>query len=140
MNDYADAAGWHFESASVLHEQSRHQQSCRAGASHGYGIAAECVLKALMCDLKPQSNKVSGRHLGYALWREFENHQVLQAHTFRAHSALQSQSQFANANWDINHRYLNHTAPHFSAQRLEQQEQGARKLVGLLQLVQRGLA
>jgi hypothetical protein len=72
------------------------------------------------------------------LWREFENHQTLQAHALRVNAAKASKDQFNG--WDIKHRYLNQASSCFVPQRLQHQQDGARQLMGLLQLVERGLA
>lgn len=132
MNDYTDAAERHYLSANMLRDDSP------ATASHCFGIAAECTLKALMCNLKPQSKKVSGNHLGDPLWSEFANHQTVQAHPSRAALAQQYQAEFNG--WDVSQRYLNRTNTQFKADRLAAQQRGAQGLVGLLQLVERGLA
>lgn len=132
MNDYADAAERHFLSANLLFDK------CPATASHCLGIAAECVLKTLMCDLQPQEKKVSGHHLGPRLWAEFENHQTLQAHPSRVTQVQRQQSGFSN--WDVHQRYLNRAEGCFSSERLIQQKNSAKSLLGLMQLVRRGLA
>ena len=132
MNDYTDAAERHFFSAKTL--LGTHP----ATASHCFGIAAECALKALMCNLKPQSKKVSGNHLNKDLWSEFANHQTVQAHPSRAAWAQKYQAEFSG--WDVNQRYLNRTDAQFNTARLAVQQRGAQGLVGLLQLVERGLA
>ena len=133
MNDYTDAAERHFLSG--CHDlQGGHQ----ATASHCFGIAAECVLKALMCDLQPQNKPVSGNHLGLKLWAEFANHQTVQSHPSRVAHVQQYQPGFVG--WAVHQRYLNRTDPNFAQVRLTQQESSARGLVGLMQLIQRGLA
>lgn len=132
MQDYADAAERHYLSADALHTEHP------ASASHCYGIAAECVLKALMCNLQPQTHKVSGHHIGARLWAEFANHQILQAQPSRVAGVMQYQAGFSG--WDVNQRYLNRTNPVFSQLQLAGLQQSARGLLGFLQLVQRGLA
>lgn len=113
-------------------------QTYPATASHCFGIAAECVLKALMCDLQPQAHKVSGRHLGAHLWTEFTNHQTVQTHPVRVAWAQKYQTGFAG--WDVNERYLNQKDSRFGPALLAAQQRSAQGLVGLLQLIQRGLA
>lgn len=132
MNDYTDAAVRHYLSALEL------QGSHPATASHCLGIAAECVLKALMCDLRPQGSKVSGNHLGRKLWAEFANHQTVQSHPSRIAYVQRYQPGFDN--WDVNQRYLNKGESCFSQQPLTNQESSARSLLGLMQMIQRGLA
>jgi hypothetical protein len=132
MHDYADAAERHFLSADAVH--TAHP----ATASHCYGIAAECVLKALMSNLQPQVNRVSGKHIGANLWAEFANHQTLQTHPSRVAGAIKYQSGFNG--WDIGQRYLNRMSTEFAEAKVSAQHQSARGLLGLLQLVQRGLA
>lgn len=132
MNDYADAAERHFLSASVLLD------NYPATTSHCLGIAAECVLKTLMCDLRPQEKKVSGHHLGPRLWAEFANHQILQAHPSRVAQVQRQQPGFSD--WDIHQRYFNRADSCFSNAKLIQQKNSAKALLGLMQLVQRGLA
>lgn len=132
MHDYADAAERHFLSAHAMH--TAHP----ATASHCYGIAAECVLKALMSNLQPQVNRVSGKHLSDKLWAEFANHQTLQTHPSRVAGAIKYQSGFNG--WDIGQRYLSRTNAEFAEAKVSAQHQSARGLLGLLQLVRRGLA
>lgn len=132
MHDYADAAERHFLSADAVH--SEHP----ATASHCYGIAAECVLKALMSNLQPQVNRVSRNHIGASLWAEFANHQVLQTHPSRVAAATKHQGGFSG--WDVGQRYLNRARPEFAAAAVATHQKSARGLLGLLQLVQRGLA
>jgi hypothetical protein len=132
MHDYADAAERHFLSADAIH--TGHP----ATASHCYGIAAECVLKALMSNLQPQANRVSGKHIGPNLWAEFANHQTLQTHPSRVAGAIKYQSGFNG--WEIGQRYLNRVSTEFAGTNVASQQQSARGLLGLLQLVQRGLA
>ena len=132
MNDYADAAQRHYLSAVCL------LQTHPATASHCFGIAAECVLKALMCNLQPQANKVSGKHLGFDLWTEFANHQTVQTHPSRVAWAQKHQTGFQN--WDVNERYRHHGDARFGAAVVAGQARSAQGLVGLLQLIQKGLA
>lgn len=132
MHDYADAAERHFLSADAMH--AAHP----ATASHCYGIAAECVLKALMSNLQPQVQRVSGNHIGSRLWTEFANHQVLQTHPSRVAGVMKHQAGFNR--WDVGQRYLNRASPEFAFQKVATQQQSARSLLGLLQLIQRGLA
>lgn len=132
MNDYADAAQRHYLSAVCL------LQTHPATASHCFGIAAECVLKTLMCNLQPQVNKVSAKHLGSHLWTEFANHQTVQTHPSRVAWAQKYQANFQN--WDVNDRYRHHADARFRAGVLDGQARGAQGLVGLLQLIQKGLA
>lgn len=131
MIDYVDSAERHFLSAqamAILHP---------AAASHCFGISAECVLKAIMCNLLPQTNKVSGKHLGQSLWAEFANHQAVHAFPNRVVAAQKFQAGIAN--WDVQQRYLNRSDPLFGANEITKQQQSARGLMGLLQLVQRAL-
>lgn len=134
MNDYADAAERHFLSAEAM--RTAHP----ATASHCYGIAAECVLKALMSNLQPQIKPVSGKHIEgkHKLWVEFANHQTLQTHPSRVAGAMKYQSGFNG--WDIGQRYLGRTSAEFAEAKVSAQHHSARGLLGLLQLVQRGLA
>lgn len=132
MNDYADAAERHFLSAYAM--RTAHP----ATASHCYGIAAECVLKALMSNLQPQVNRVSKNHIGDTLWVEFTNHQTLQTRPSRVAGAIKYQSGFNG--WDVGQRYLSRTSAEFVEAKVSAQHQSARGLLGLLQLVQRGLA
>ena len=132
MHDYADAAERHFLSAHAMH--TAHP----ATASHCYGIAAECVLKALMSNLQPQVHRVSGKHIGISLWSEFANHQTLQTHPSRIAGAIKYQSGFNG--WDIGQRYLSRMSTEFAEAKVSAQHQSARGLLGLLQLVRRGLA
>ncbi len=132
MNDYADSAERHYLSAGILSDQHP------ATASHCFGIAAECVLKALMCNLQPQIQKVSGKHLGQSLWTEFANHQTIQTHPSRVAWIQKHQTGFDG--WDVNQRYWNQTNVQFGAPQLAKQQRSAKGLVGLLQLIQRGLA
>ncbi len=132
MNDYVDAAERHFLSAEAMHA------AYSATASHCYGIAAECVLKALMSNLQSQVKPVSGKHIGASLWAEFKIHQTLQTHPSRVTGAIKYQSGFNG--WDIGQRYLNRTSAEFAAVKVSDQQKSARGLLGLLQLVQRGLA
>ncbi len=132
MNDYADAAERHFVSAEAM------RNAHPATASDCYGIAAECVLKALMSNLQPQVNRVSGKHIGASLWAEFANHQTLQTHPSRIAGAIKYQSGFDG--WDIGQRYLSRLSAEFAEAKVSTQHQSARGLLGLLQLVQRGLA
>lgn len=133
MNDYADAAERHFLSG-CLELQTGHP----ATASHCFGIAAECALKALMCNLQPQNQPVSRSHLEPRLWAEFANHQTVQSHPSRVAHVQQYQPGLAG--WSVHQRYLNRSDPNFAHGRLVQQESSARGLVGLMQLIQRGLA
>ncbi|MBX9835053.1 MAG: hypothetical protein K2X65_02615 [Burkholderiaceae bacterium] len=132
MQDYTDAAERHYLSANALFA------AYPATASHCYGIAAECVLKALMGNLQPQAKRVSGNHIGPRLWDEFANHQTLQTHPSRIAGAIKNQGGFNG--WDVGQRYFNQTSAEFSGPRLAAQQQSARGLLGLLQLAQRGLA
>lgn len=132
MHDYTDAAERHYVSANAL--LAVHP----ATASHCYGIAAECVLKALMGNLQPQAQRVSSNHIGPRLWAEFANHQVLQTHPSRVAGAMKHQAGLNG--WDVGQRYLNRTSAEFAAPQLAAQQQSARGLLGLLQLAQRGLA
>lgn len=132
MNDYVDAAERHYVSALDL------QVAHPATASHCLGIAAECVLKALMCKLEPQAQKVSGNHLGKPLWAEFANHQTIQMHPSRVAYVQKYQSGFDH--WDVNQRYWHRNNPQLNASRLIDQQRSAQGLMGFLQLVERGLA
>lgn len=132
MNDYVDAAERHY--ASALDLQVAHP----ATSSHCLGIAAECVLKALMCNLKPQTSKVSRNHLGESLWAEFANHQAVQVHPSRVAYVQKYQSGFDH--WDVNQRYWNRSDPLLNAQQLTKQQRSTQGLMGFLQLVERGLA
>lgn len=132
MNDYFDSAERHYLSASILRNQHP------ATASHCFGIAAECVLKALMCNLQPQVQKVSGKHLGRSLWTEFANHQSVQTHPSRVAWVEKHQTGFDS--WDINQRYWNRANAQFGTSQLSLQQRSAQGLVGMLQLIQRGLA
>lgn len=132
MNDYADAAERHYLSAVCL------LQTHPATASHCFGIAAECVLKALMCHLQPQQDKVSAKHLGPQLWTEFANHQTVQTHPSRVAWAQKHQAGFQN--WDVNERYRHHGDARFGSGVVQGQARSAQGLVGLLQLIQKGLA
>lgn len=132
MNDYADAAERHYLSALDL------QRDHPATASHCLGLAAECVLKALMCNLQPQAQKVSGNHLGKSLWAEFANHQTIQVHPSRVAYVQKYKSGFDH--WDVNQRYWHRSEPLLNAPQLTKQQRSAQGLVGFLQLVERGLA
>jgi len=132
MHDYVDAAERHYLSADAM--LAAHP----ATASHGYGIAAECVLKALMSNLKPQLHRVSRNHISPSLWAEFANHQVLQTHPSRVAAAYKHQGGLNG--WELGQRYMNRASPEFSAATVATQQQSARGLLGLMQLVQRGLA
>jgi hypothetical protein len=132
MHDYADAAERHYLSADAL--LAGHP----ATASHCYGLAAECVLKALMSNLQPQVQRVSGNHIGPKLWAEFSHHQMLQRHPSRVFSATRHQHGLRN--WDIGQRYLARVNPQFGAHLVADERLSARGLLGLLQLIQRGLA
>lgn len=132
MNDYADAAERHYVSALDL--QAAHP----ATASHCLGLAAECVLKALMCNLQPQTSKVSGKHLGESLWAEFANHQTIQIHPSRAAYVQKYQNGFDR--WDVNQRYWHRSHPQLNEPELTKQQRSAQGLMGFLQLVERGLA
>jgi hypothetical protein len=131
MNDYVDAAERHYLSAMALIAHP-------ATASHCYGIAAECVLKALMSNLQSQVNPVSGKHIGASLWAEFANHQTLQTHPSRVAAAIKYQTGFNG--WYAGQRYLSRKSAEFAAVKVSEQQKSARGLLGLLQLVQRGLA
>lgn len=132
MNDYADAAERHYVSA--LYLQAEHP----ATASHCLGIAAECVLKALMCNLQPYAQKVSGNHLGKSLWVEFASHQTIQVHPSRIAYIQKYQSGFNE--WDVNQRYWHRNNLVLNASQLTKQQRSAQGIMGLLQLVERGLA
>jgi hypothetical protein len=132
VNDYSDSAERHYLSAGILSDQHP------ATASHCFGIAAECVLKALMCNLQPQAQKVSGKHLGQSLWTEFANHQTVQAHPSRVAWAQKHQTGFDG--WDVNQRYWSRANAQFGTSQLSMQQRSAQGLMGMLQLIQRGLA
>lgn len=91
-----------------------------------------------MSNLQPQVNRVSGKHIGSSLWAEFANHQTLQTHPSRVAGTIKYQSGFNG--WEIGQRYLNRVNPEFAGANVAAQQQSARGLLGLLQLVQRGLA
>jgi hypothetical protein len=131
MNDYVDAAERHYLSAEAL------QGVCAATASHCYGISGECVLKALMSNLHPQANRVSGKHMGDDLWSAFEGHSTLGGKPNLVTAAKQFKTLFDA--WDIGHRYFNRTDLAFDPATVALQKQGAAGLRGLLQQVQQGL-
>ena len=131
MNDYVDSAERHFLGA--LEMVKNHP----ATASHCFGISAECVLKAIMCNLQPQPKKVSRNHLGQSLWAEFANHQAV--HAFPNRVIVAQKFQAGIANWDVQQRYLNRSDPLFGESELTNQQQSARGLMGLLQMIQKGL-
>jgi hypothetical protein len=132
VNDYADAAERHFFSALAL--QAEHP----ATASHCWGIAAECALKAIMCGMRPQPKSVSGNHLGTKLLAEFANHQTVQSHPSRVTHVQRSSSGFHA--WTVHQRYLKRGDAHFARATLAAEEVSARSLVGLMQMIQKGLA
>lgn len=91
-----------------------------------------------MCKLHPQADKVSAKHLGPQLWTEFANHQTVQTHPSRVAWAQKHQAGFNH--WDVNERYLHHQNARFGLDVVERQARSAQGLVGLLQLIQKGLA
>jgi len=76
--------------------------------------------------------------MGPNLWIEFALNQTLQRHPSRVAGAIKYQGGFAG--WDVGQRYLNRASPEFAAPTVAAQQHSARALLGLLQLVQRGLA
>jgi len=131
MNDYVDAAERHFASATVL------LTTHAATASHCFGISAECVLKALMCNLTPQTAAINTNHLGSNLWSAFANHPSLAAHPARVNAAQLHQPGFNG--WSVHQRYFNGADPAFVAPTVATQQSSAQGLVGLLQQVKLGL-
>lgn len=132
MNDYVDAAERHYVSALDL------QVAHPATASHCWGIAAECALKAMMCGMQPQPKPVSVNHLGPKLLSEFANHQTVQSHPSRV-THVQRHSTGLHA-WTVHQRYLSRGDAHFASANLAAEESSARSLVGLMQMIQKGLA
>jgi hypothetical protein len=134
MNDFEDAAFRHFESASLL-TQSGHI----ANASHLFGFSAECVLKALIFQrllniTVPQATK---KHIGGSLWNHFSAHPVLASFPLRIARANAYRHHFSQ--WQVDQRYWGRTQ--FSAQisTASIQTLGAKGLLGVLDLVRRGL-
>ena len=91
-----------------------------------------------MCNLQPQKNKVSSKHLEPKLWAEFANHQIMQRHPSRVAWAQKHQADFQN--WGVNERYLHHADARFGPVVVAGQARSTQGLVGLLQLIQKGLA
>ena len=136
MNDFLDAACRHYESALLLY-QARN----RANASHLFGIAGECVLKALIFQLQPQSNIPQNlrKHLGPDLWINFAGHPSMSMFPQRITTVQQFMTGFSA--WDVNQRYIHRkVSPSvFSAKILQSQRKSTKGLMTTLDLIQRGL-
>lgn len=136
MNDFLDAACRHYESALLLY-QARN----RASASHLFGIAGECVLKALIFQLQPQNNipQHLRKHLGSDLWINFAGHPSMSMFPQRITAAQQFKTGFSD--WDVSQRYVHRkvSPPVFSAKILQSQRKSAKGLMATLDLIQRGL-
>jgi hypothetical protein len=140
VNDFEDAAYRHYESAEVLHACVGHL----ANASHLYGISGECALKAILFQRHkgvqvPQASKLHISNSGKkSLWNHFANHPYMASSPVIISKATSFQSFFRN--WSIEHRYWNGSVfdTHIGAD-VVNQAKGAKGLLGVLDLVQRGL-
>lgn len=134
MNDFEDAAYRHFESASLLLAQGH-----IANASHLFGFSAECVLKSFIFQCRtnltvPQATK---KHISRKLWDHFSSHPALASFPLRITRAQAYQRHFDQ--WELDQRYWSRSQFSKIASHTSTQEQGAKGLLGVLNLLQRGL-
>lgn len=134
MNDFADAGYRHFDSASLLFSQGH-----LANASHLFGLTAECVLKAFIfqcrCDVTvPQATK---KHIDSDLWSHFSSHPALASFPSRITKAQIYKSHFDE--WRLEQRYWSNDQFSGNSEHATTQAQGAKGLLGVLNLLQRGL-
>lgn len=134
MNDFEDAAYRHFESAGLLLAQ-RHI----ANASHLFGFSAECVLKSFIFQRRPNVTvpQATKKHIGRELWNHFSSHPALASFPLRITRAQAYQHHFDQ--WKLDQRYWSRSQFSNIASHTSTQEQGAKGLLGVLNLLQRGL-
>lgn len=132
-DDYFDAAHRHMRDGKVL--QSATPRSL-AGASHLFGFAAECALKAILQTGTSSKSPIKG-HLP-KFWQEFESHSSLaRRHSIRAQA---TRERIRLATWDVSQRYHNRNdAACFAADIVANQEIAAGQLVKLANNVRRGI-
>lgn len=131
MDDYIDAAQRHYRDGKLLHEQSPPRL---ANASHLYGLAAECALKAIMRkDLPGTPFGGSTGHIP-ALFREFKSHKS--AKDVKLLTSVNS-CALGLKNWGVQQRYQAEAA--FGVEVVAEQEESARKLLLLRKNHERGI-
>lgn len=131
MEDYHDAASRHFSDANLLHKQAPPRL---ANASHLYGFAGECALKAIMAG-KSGTGKVQHTHLP-KIFSEFQSHSVL-----RGNSKLLARFKACCVglnSWKVEERYHHQNSISFSEGRVQSEHEAAERLLGLLHLWKKG--
>ena len=133
-NDFTDAAFRHYESATMLFEEGQ-----VANASHLFGFVAECVLKALIFQQRinvsvPQATK---KHINKGLWGHFYSHPATASFPIRMAKAQGLEHTFTH--WRPEQRYWSRVQFATQASNAALQAQGAKGLLGILDLVGRGL-
>lgn len=133
MNDFLDSAHRHFADATLLDQEGR-----VASASHFYGVAGECVLKALMLGLSPITHvpKNIQKHVSQDLWSIFITHSSTASFPQRISACIQFQAGYQN--WQIHQRYWNRASV-ARRPKLANERVSARGLMSVLDQVQRGL-
>lgn len=131
MEDYRDAAHRHFEDAKLLHQQNPPRLP---NASHLYGVAGECAIKAMMGGTKGTS-KVRRVHLPDIL-EEFLNHNICRNASL-AKRVKNCASGFSA--WQVNERYFSRQAPQFSSTRIDEERNASQRLLALVAQLKRGI-
>ena len=133
MEDYHDAATRHFSDGDLLQQQVPQRL---ANASHLYGLAGECALKAIMAG-KSGAGKVKHAHLPNIL-EEFEIHSIAKGNpslVTRVKKCAVGLNQ-----WRIDERYHNRSSAAFTVGRIQSEHDAAKRLIGLLHLWEKGAA
>lgn len=131
MDDYIDAAQRHYQDGKLLHEQSPPRL---ANASHLYGLAAECALKAIMRKVLP--NTTFGGRTGHIpeLFTEFKSHKSAKDAKLLTRV---SSCALGLTNWSVQQRYQAEMA--FELEVVATQAESAHKLLVLRKHHERGL-
>ena len=133
-NDFTDAAFRHYESATMLSKQGQ-----LANASHLFGLVAECVLKALIFQqrINVPVPKAAKKHINEGLWLHFYSHPATASFPIRMAKAQGHEYTFEH--WRPAQRYWSRVQFATQAGNTALQAQGAKGLLGILDLAQRGL-
>lgn len=135
--DFLDAHFRHLKDAGLLYSNERW-----ANASHLYGFAAECGLKALMAKMAPQKWPLGGKpidaddrcHINEEkkanTWDRYQTY--LSGSSAPAYSLPASPNPFGN--WDASDRYAKQT--HFSDGSITTHKQGAERVAALIRTAQ----
>ena len=121
MENFQDAAQRHWHDAEMLLNDPAPQLGHirLANASHLYGVAAECALKAILHRWVPSRPKRG--HMP-AIWGEFATHANTAKHGL---SALLTSTTNPFSGWNIGDRYLSRSDMRFNQEAVRTHRQAA---------------